>query len=72
MPHGEVDPPSVRGSERDKLTRWRKGLTLTTAALAPFTANSIVKAELVIRAADWHPVAQRFEVQGENGVRTMI
>ena len=46
-----------------------KALTLTTAALAPFTANSIVKAELVIRAADWHPVAQRLEVQGENGVR---
>jgi anti-sigma factor RsiW len=51
------------------LADGEKALTLTTAALAPFTANSIVKAELVIRAADWHPVAQRFEVQGENGVR---
>ena len=61
-----------RQSEEVKETSLPDGektLTLTTAALAPFTANSIVKAELVIRAADWHAVAQRFEVQGENGLR---
>lgn len=47
-----------------------KALALLTAALAPSPpVNAIVKAELVIRTEDWHPVAQRIQVQGENGVR---
>jgi hypothetical protein len=31
--------------------------------------NAIVRAELVVRAKDWHPVEHRFEVQGEDGIR---
>ncbi len=44
-------------------------LALVTAASAPFRVNSIMRSELVIRTEDWHPVAQRLQVQGEYGVR---
>jgi len=57
----EVREATLPGGER--------ALTLLTAALAPSPVNAIVKAELVIRTDDWHPVAQRIQVQGENGVR---
>ena len=46
-----------------------RGLTLLTAALAPPAVDSIVRAELVIRVEDWHPVAHRFQVQGQHGTR---
>ena len=46
-----------------------RGLTLLTAALPPPAVDSIVRAELVIRVEDWHPVAHRFQVQGQHGTR---
>jgi hypothetical protein len=47
----------------------QKSLTLRNAAAGPFKENAVVRAELVVRAEDWHPVAQRLEVQGEQGMR---
>ncbi len=46
-----------------------RAYVLSTAAAGPFAANAIIKAALVVRSEDWHPVEQRLEVQGEDGVR---
>ena len=32
--------------------------------------NGIVKAELIVRTKDWHPVQKRLEVRGENETRS--
>jgi len=64
---------SVR-RHREDVTRTHlpdggNAFTLTTAAAGPFADNAIIRASLVIRADDWHPVAQQLDVQGEDGVR---
>ncbi|MCI0625054.1 MAG: hypothetical protein L0387_26000 [Acidobacteria bacterium] len=46
-----------------------EALTLKTVAPGPFARNAIIEANLVIRAADWHPVEQRLKVQGQEGLR---
>ncbi|MCI0420427.1 MAG: hypothetical protein L0312_14590, partial [Acidobacteria bacterium] len=46
-----------------------KALTLRTVAPGPFARNAIIEADLVIRAADWHPVEQRLKVQGQQGLQ---
>ena len=47
----------------------QKSLTLRNVAARPLKENALVRTELVVRAEDWHPVAQRLEVQGEQGMR---
>ncbi|MGH9429638.1 MAG: hypothetical protein ACRD2L_25415, partial [Terriglobia bacterium] len=42
-----------------------KTLTLTTAAVGPFAPNAVIRASLLVRAEDWHPVEQQLRVQGE-------
>jgi hypothetical protein len=42
---------------------------LTTTAEPPFRVNAIIKAALLVRTEDWHPVEQRLEVQGNDGVQ---
>ncbi|MCI0420860.1 MAG: hypothetical protein L0312_16795, partial [Acidobacteria bacterium] len=49
-----------------RLTDGGRALALETTATGPFATNQIIKAELVVRAKDWHPVEQRLRVQGEN------
>jgi hypothetical protein len=50
------------------LANGDKALTLTTSTTGPFALNAIVKAALVVRTEDWHPVEERLEVQVEEGV----
>lgn len=50
-------------------SRGQKSLTIKTTAVGPFEVDAIVRAELLVRAEDWHPVAQLLEVQGDQGVR---
>jgi hypothetical protein len=45
------------------------GLMLTTAVAGPQALDSVIEASLVVRRADWHAVAGRLKVQGEDGVR---
>lgn len=45
------------------------GLKLTTIAQEPYAVNAIIEATLTVRKSDWHTVAQRLKVQGENEVR---
>jgi len=45
------------------------GLKLTTIAQEPYAVNAIIEASLIVRRLDWHTVAQRLKVQGENEVR---
>ena len=47
-----------------------KALTIATSAAQPLARNAIVKAELVIRVQDWHPVQQRLSVSEPNGLRS--
>ncbi|MCI0719647.1 MAG: zf-HC2 domain-containing protein [Acidobacteria bacterium] len=64
---------SVRGKDEEvvetKLPDGNRALALTTTAAGPLPVDAIVKAELVVRAQDWHPVQQSLRVQGENGPR---
>jgi len=52
-----------------KLPDGSRALALTTAVAGPLPVNAVVKAELVVRAQDWHPVQQSLRVQGEKGLR---
>ena len=52
-----------------ELPDGRSALTLVTAPTGPFAIDAIMKAELVVRTDDWHPVEQRLEVQARNEVR---
>ena len=45
------------------------GLKLTAIAQEPYAVNAIIEATLTVRKSDWHTVAQRLRVQGENEVR---
>src|SRR5262249_2288644 len=45
------------------------GLKLTTISQEPYAVNAIIEATLTVRKSDWHTVAQRLKVQGENEVR---
>ncbi len=45
-----------------------KAFVLTTEPSGPFTENAILRGELLVRVADWHPVAQRLRVQGVQGI----
>src|SRR5262249_15606167 len=38
-------------------------------AQEPYAVNAIIEATLTVRKSDWHTVAQRLKVQGENEVR---
>ncbi|MCI0418724.1 MAG: hypothetical protein L0312_05795 [Acidobacteria bacterium] len=51
-----------------KLPDGARALALKTTAAGPHRTNGIMKAELVVRAQDWHAVEQRLQVQGINGV----
>ncbi|MGH9839428.1 MAG: anti-sigma factor family protein [Blastocatellia bacterium] len=44
-------------------------LKLTTIAEAPYAANKIIEASLIVRKSDWHVVAQHLKAQGENEIR---
>ncbi len=46
-----------------------RGLKLTTVVAGPHSADAIIEASLVVRRADWHPVAQYLKAQGENEIR---
>ena len=46
-----------------------KALTIATSAAEPLPRNAIVKAELVIRMQDMHPVQERLSVAEPNGFR---
>jgi len=39
-----------------------------TEAAGPYSPQSIIQAELVVRTGDWHPVEQRLRVQGQEQV----
>ena len=52
-----------------QLPDGRSALTLITTPTGPFAINAIMKAELVVRTDDWHPVEQRLEVQARDEVR---
>ncbi len=43
-----------------------KTLILTTTAEGPFAPNAVIRASLLVRAEDWHPIEQKLEVQREN------
>lgn len=63
---------SIRGKTEQVIETKRPGgdtvLTLTTTAAGPFAANAIVKADLVVRAEDWHPIQQHMHVQREKEI----
>ncbi len=44
-------------------------LKLTAIAQEPYALNAIIEATLTVRKTDWHTVALRLKVQGENEVR---
>ncbi len=46
-----------------------RGLKLTTVVTGPHAADAIIEASLIVRRADWHPVAEHLKVQGQNEVR---
>ena len=52
-----------------ELSDGRSAFALVTAPIGPFAVNAIIKAELVVRTDDWHPVEQRLEVQARDEVR---
>jgi hypothetical protein len=54
---------------RNELPDGNAALTLTTTPAGPFTLNAIVKAELIVRTEDWHPVEQRLQAQAKNEIR---
>jgi hypothetical protein len=54
---------------RNELPDGNAALTLTTTPVGPFAFNAIVKAELVVRTEDWHPVEQRLQAQAKNEIR---
>ena len=54
---------------REELEDGTVAVALTTKPLGPFTMDDVLKAELVVRTEDWHPVEQRLEVQGKDEVR---
>lgn len=62
-----IQPKSQQVIET-RLPDGAKALALTTTAAGPFAVNAAVKAELVIRTEDWHPVEQRLWVQKEGGL----
>ena len=43
-----------------------KVLRIETLAAGPYAPNSIISAEMIVRAEDWHPVQEHLYVQGEN------
>ena len=45
------------------------GLKLTTVVARPHDAGAIIAASLIVRRADWHPVAEHLTVRGENEIR---
>ncbi|MGH9938864.1 MAG: anti-sigma factor family protein, partial [Blastocatellia bacterium] len=45
------------------------GLKLTTVVAGPHGADAIIEASLIVRRADWHPVAEHLKVRGENEIR---
>ncbi|MGI8782936.1 MAG: hypothetical protein ACR2L2_04690 [Acidobacteriota bacterium] len=51
-----------------RLPNGDKALALKTTAAGPHYTNGIMKAELVVRAQDWHAAEQRLQVQGKDGV----
>lgn len=44
-----------------------EALTLKTTPEGPVGLGAVVEAALVVRARDWHPVGQRWQVRGEGG-----
>jgi len=46
-----------------------RGLKLTTVVAGPHGVDAIIEISLVVRRADWHPVAQYLKAQGENEIR---
>jgi len=42
------------------------GLKLTTVVAGPHGADAIIEASLIVRRADWHPVAEHLKTQGRN------
>ena len=43
-------------------------LVIKTEAGGSHSAQSIIRAELVVRTGDWHPVEQRLRVQGHEEI----
>jgi hypothetical protein len=54
---------------RKELPDGNSALTLTTTPAGPFAIDAIVKAELVVRTEDWHPVGQRLQAQAKDEIR---
>jgi len=61
--------PEERVTETS-LENGDKALTIATSAAQPLPRNAIVKAELVIRVQDWHPVQERLSVSEPDGLRS--
>ncbi|MGH9838232.1 MAG: zf-HC2 domain-containing protein, partial [Blastocatellia bacterium] len=63
-----VRPESETVTEVETQDRG-SGLKLTTVVAGPHAADAIIEASLIVRSADWHPVAEHLKVQGENEIR---
>lgn len=55
--------------EETNLSDGGKGWVLSTSATGPFAPNSIIRADLVVRVEDWHPIAEILRVQGYDEIR---
>lgn len=51
-----------------RLSSGGLGLRLITSSPGPHSAKSIIRAELVVRTKDWHPVEQHLRAQGNKGI----
>ncbi len=65
--HSRLDNPSDRVTET-ALAGGDKAVAIATSLSASAAPNSIVRAELVVRREDWHPVEQRLSVVRADGL----
>jgi hypothetical protein len=52
-----------------RLRDGSEGLSIRTVSREPGRVDAIVRAELILRKQDWHPVEESLQVQGEREIR---
>jgi len=61
--------PKAERVERTELSDGEKALVVSTSTKGPFAPHSIIRADLVVRVKDWHPVSEILRVQGSQEIR---